>query len=135
MYLILTQHILDGLLIQPGQCPRTIQLNPSKLSLSNVNIRRIAIEPDSHLIQLPRDLNSLLLGLTGIKHHQDHIGVFGDCDDLSASALALSGTFDDTGQIQQLDLGVVVVDDTWDAGQCRELVGSGEGGGVGDRGQ
>lgn len=116
VYLILTEHILHRLLIQPRQRLRTIQLNPTKLGLRDMYRRRLPIQPNTHLIQLPRNLHSLLFSLTRIQHHQYHIGILRDGDDLSSSAFTFGGTFDDTGEIQELDFGVVVVDDTGDAG-------------------
>ena len=44
-------------------------------------------------------------------------------DHLSTSSFALGGSFDDSGQVEQLDVGVLVLDDARDAGQRRELVG------------
>lgn len=63
---------------------------------------------------------------------------------LPSSALALCCSLNDTGQIQQLDLGVVVVDDTRDACQRGELIRSclrvcacelGQQGGLSNRGE
>lgn len=74
----------------------------------------------------------MLLGFGGVQDHQDKIWVFGNGNHLSSSTFSLSGTFDNTGQIQELDFGVVVVDDTWDASQGGELISSWEWFCVGD---
>ena len=42
--------------------------------------------------------------------------------DLSPAALALGGTLDDPRQVEQLDVGAVVLDDARDAGERGELV-------------
>ena len=43
---------------------------------------------------------------------------------LTTSSFALSGSFDDTGQVEQLNVGVLVLDDTRNTGQRSKLVSS-----------
>lgn len=52
-----------------------------------------------------------------------------------SSTLAICCALDDSRQIEELDLSVVVVDDSGDAGQCSKLVGCGEGSCVCDAGE
>jgi hypothetical protein len=52
-----------------------------------------------------------------VKHHEQQVGGFAHGDDLAAAAAPLRRSLDDAGQIQQLDLGVVVVDDALDRGR------------------
>ena len=47
--------------------------------------------------------------LGGVEDHEEKVGALADGDDLPAPALSLSCPFDNTGQIQKLDLRVVVV--------------------------
>jgi hypothetical protein len=48
--------------------------------------------------------------LTCVKHHQNEIAGARHIDDLFAATLALGGALDDAGQIQQLNLGVLVLE-------------------------
>ena len=65
----------------------------------------------------------LYFTLGRVKHHQHHVGSAGDRDDLSSSAFALRGTFDNTRQIEQLYFGAFVMNNARHACQCGKLVG------------
>jgi hypothetical protein len=63
----------------------------------------------------------LLNSVIRLKHNQEQIRGFRDSKDLSTVSFAVGGTLDDSRKIEQLQLAVVVVQDTGDAGQSREL--------------
>ena len=75
------------------------------------------------------------LALGSVQHHKNHVGCASDCNDLSTTTFALSSAFDDTGQIEKLNLGAFVLDDTGHTSQSRELVGGDLALGVGDGGE
>jgi len=50
------------------------------------------------------------LAFACVDHHQDHVGGACGRDDLATTSFALRGTFDDSGEIQQLDLCAVVLE-------------------------
>lgn len=127
--------ILHNFLVQMGQSFSAVQFDSSQLGGSDTDLGRVFIEPNAHLFQLPADFNFVLFGLSSFQDHQNHIRILRHSNNLLSSTLAVSSPFDNTGQIQQLNLGVVVVDHTRDAGQCGELVGSSEGGCVSDAGE
>ena len=77
----------------------------------------------------------LNLALRGVQHHKDHVSRASDRNDLSTTTFALRSALDDTGQIEQLYLGALVLDHTRHTGQGRELVSSDFALGVGDRGK
>uniref|UniRef100_A0A182IKF5 Uncharacterized protein n=1 Tax=Anopheles atroparvus TaxID=41427 RepID=A0A182IKF5_ANOAO len=58
----------------------------------------------------------------GVEHHQHQVGRTGHRNHLPTATLALGGPLDDTGQIEQLYVGTLVLDHTRDAGERRELV-------------
>lgn len=135
MNLVLTQHVLDRLLVKMGQCFGAVQLNPAEFGLGNVDVGRVPVQANAHLVELSGDFDTLLLSLSGVEHHQHHVRVLGDCYDLPSSPLSVGSAFDDTGKIQQLNFSVVVVDDSWDARQSGELICGSQRAGIGDGGQ
>ena len=120
---VLGEDILDYLLVQVAQLFGAVQLDPSEFGGGYADLGRVAVQSDPHLLQFSAYLYSLLFCFGRLEDHQHHIRIFSDCDNLPASSLALGCTFDDSGQIQQLYFGVVIVDDSGDAGQGGELVG------------
>jgi hypothetical protein len=97
--LILTENIFNRFLVQFCQCFCAVQFHTSKLGLCYVDVRWISIQSDTNLVQFTCYFYSLLLSLAGIQYHQHHIGIFCDSDNLSTSALTVSGSFDNTWQI------------------------------------
>lgn len=96
----------------------------------NTDIWLRLVESDSNVFQLHGQLFLLCFSFLAIKHHEKEIGGLADTDDLSTTSFAVRGSLNNTWQIQKLHPGVVDGQDTWDAGQCCELVGSGFTGGV-----
>lgn len=58
-----------------------------------------------------------------IKHHKDKVTGAGHGNHLSTTTLAVLGAFNDTRQIQQLDLGALVLDASGNSCERCELVG------------
>jgi len=65
--------------------------------------------------------------LEGVQHHQDEVGALGARDHLAPASLTLRSPLDDPRQVEQLDLGALVVDDAGDARERGELVPGGLG--------
>ena len=80
-------------------------------------------QPDSKSLQFL--LNDLFVseGFEDIQHNEDKIGSSGHSNDLPASALAVFSSLNDPRQVQQLDLGPLVLDTAGDRGESGELVG------------
>lgn len=135
MDLILRQNILDYLLVQMGQGFGTVEFHASQFGRSNGDLRWTFIQTNANLLQFSADLHSMLFCLSCLQHHQDHVWILCHCDHLLSSTLAIRCALDDSRKIEELDLGVVVVDDSGDAGQCSKLVGCGEGSCVCDAGE
>ena len=135
MDLVLRQDVFDHFFIEMGECFGTVELHAAQFGRSNGDQRRRFIQTNANLLQFSTDLHFVLFCLGRLQHHQDHVRVLRHCDHLLSSALAVGRALDDSRQVEQLDLGVVVVDDSGDAGQCSKLVGCGERGGVGDAGE
>lgn len=68
-----------------------------------------------------------------VQHNRNQIRRLGNGNHLPPAPFTLGGTFDDPGQIEELDCGAFVLDFAGDGGQCGEFVGRGFGVGVGDR--
>ena len=83
----------------------------------------MSYEPDSESLQFL--LNDLLVsqGFEDIQDNENQIGSSGDGNDLPTSTLAIFSSLNDPRQVQQLDLGPLVLDTTGDRGQRGELVG------------
>jgi hypothetical protein len=58
----------------------------------------------------------------GVKYDADEIASATNSDNLSTASLSVLRSLDDTGQIKQLNLGTLVIDDSGYARECRELV-------------
>ena len=103
-----------------GLC--TVESDTSELCWGNLNLRWRFVQSDTDFLQFSWDLNSVLFGFCSIQDHQDKIRIFGNGNDLSSSTFSFSGTFNDTGKIQKLDFGIIVVDDTRNAGQGGKFI-------------
>lgn len=63
----------------------------------------LAVQPNSGRLELVGELFFLFEPLLGIEHHDDQVGGFADSDDLTSLTTAGGSTFDNSGQIEQLD--------------------------------
>lgn len=96
------------------------------------NVWRLLVEPQAKAFQLVLDLATVCQRLDDIKHDQNASARAGDTDDLSTATLAVLGPLNNSRQIEQLDVGALVVVDTRDASERCELVVSGFGVGAGE---
>ncbi len=133
--LVFGKDVLHHFLVEVRQRLSAVQLHSSQFRGSDRDLRRTFVETDADLLQLTTDLHLMFLRLRCLQHHQNHVRVLGHSYHLFPASLSLGCTLDDAGQIEQLDLGVVVVDDSGDAGESGELVGCREGGRVCDASQ
>lgn len=79
------------------------------------DVRLLFVEPYADGVELDFEESPLLFGLCGVEHDQDYVGRLRRRDHLSPSTASLAGTFNDTGQIQQLDPCALVFDDSWNS--------------------
>lgn len=70
------------------------------------------VETDTDGLEFPFEKCTMRVGLGGVQHDDDHVGGLGHGDDLSTSTLAFGSAFNDTRQIEDLDLGTFVLEDT-----------------------
>jgi len=97
-------------------------VNASDLLGLDHNVGLLLVEADSRVFHFARQLCLLLLAFLSVEHHQDQVGRFADGYHLSASTLAVGSPLDDPWQVEQLQLGSVDEELTWDASQRREFV-------------
>lgn len=86
------------------------------------NTRGFAIQSNADGFQFGFQQGPLLGAFRSIQHHEDQIARLGGGNDLTASALALGGTLDDAGEIEELDLSAAVLEDAGDGCEGRECV-------------
>ena len=67
-----------------------------------IDVGRPLVEPDSDAVELGLEKFPVHVLLGRVENHEDEVGGAGDCDDLTSAALALSGTLDDSRQVEQL---------------------------------
>jgi hypothetical protein len=77
-------------------------------------VRWLSVETDADGFQLGLEEGSLLCLFGRIEHHEDEVARLRRRDDLPTAPLAFRGTFDDTGQIEQLDFGAAIFEDAGD---------------------
>ena len=63
------------------------------------------VEPDPDAVELGLEKFPVHVLLGRVENHEDEVGGPGDCDHLASAALALSGTLDDSRQVEQLQGG------------------------------
>jgi hypothetical protein len=73
------------------------------------------IETNANRLQLLFEQGSLDVLLGGVQHHHHKICSPSYGNDLSSSTLALGGTFNDSRQVEKLNVSTLVIDDTRDA--------------------
>lgn len=87
-----------------------------------INLRRLLVESDSEALKLVLDDLLMSHGPGRIEDNDNQITGSGHGNNLLASTLAVLGSLNNTRQVQQLDLGAFVVENTRDTGQSGELV-------------
>lgn len=104
---------------------RRRELYPASRSLGQRDVRRALVEPQPHSLELLLQDGAVVLGalLAGVQHHQHEVGALCHGNHLSSTSPPVSSALDDSRQVEQLDLGALVVHVSGDARQRRELVG------------
>ena len=82
----------------------------------------LLVEPDTETLELILDLASMGERLDHIENDEDARASSSDTDNLSTTTLTILGTFNNTGEIEQLNLGTLVAVYTGDASERCELV-------------
>lgn len=73
VHLVLREDVLYYFLVQVCQGFGTVQFYSTELRGRDADLRRITIQTNSHLLQLPSQLHALLLCLRCLQHHENHI--------------------------------------------------------------
>jgi len=107
---------LDHFLVTARQGTGGIEAQATALLLLEVDVGLALVQPDAHAFQLPFEQLPMNIWLGGVQHHENQVGGTGHSDDLATTPLALGSTLDDSWQIQQLDIGALVLDDARNAG-------------------
>mmetsp|Transcript_10206 Transcript_10206/g.30435 ORF Transcript_10206/g.30435 Transcript_10206/m.30435 type:complete len:352 (-) Transcript_10206:388-1443(-) len=129
VHLVLVEDALHRALrvvAEPGERHRRVEPDTTRRPLRDDDVRWLLIQPDAHGFQLPLQDGAVVVHLLApaVKHHQHHVSGARHGDDLAATAAAVRGAFDDTGQIQHLDAAILIGDVAGDACERRKLVGS-----------
>ena len=61
--------------------------------------------------------------LGGVDQYENEGAGAGDTNNLFAASFSVLGSFDDSWQVQQLDLRSFILNNSWDAGKSGKLVG------------
>lgn len=88
------------------------------------DLRRFTIQSNPHSLQLRLQKRTLLRSFRRIQHHKNEITRLRRRNNLSSSPLSLRSTLNNTRQIQNLNLGTTILQNTGDSGQSCERVGS-----------
>lgn len=73
MDLVLREDIFDYFFIQVGECFGTVEFHATQFGRSNGDLRWIFIQTNTDLLQFSADLHPMLLCLSRLQHHQDHV--------------------------------------------------------------
>ena len=124
MNAVLFQNRVHGLLRHLRQLysVRHLDADSTLVLLLQDDVRSLLVEPDTEAFKLAFDDALVSQRLLGVKHDQNEVACARHTDDLLTSTLAIFGSLDNSWQIEQLDLGALIVEDTWDAGQCCEFI-------------
>lgn len=124
MNLVLVQDALDQGRVQPLRLGgRRVEGDAARLARFVVDGGRVPVEAHADGFQLARQDGGVRGRAGGVEDHQEQVGRLAHRNDLAPAPPPLRRALDDARQVQQLDLGVPVVDDARNAGQGRELVG------------
>lgn len=85
-------------------------------------MRRLFVESDSESLEFVFNDFFVLHGSSGIEDDDDEVAGSGHGDDLSSSSFSVFGSFDDSRQIQKLYFSSFVIQHSWYAGECGELI-------------
>ena len=122
--LVLMADRLDGVLREPGHLDilRFHDGNTTLVSLLNGNIRPLLVESDTETLKLTLNYAFVSQWLECIEHNEDQRAGSGDTDNLLTTTFTVLGTFDNTWEIEKLDLGSLIFVGTRDASKSCEFV-------------
>jgi len=121
--LVLGQNGLDQIRVQLGLGNHAVQIDAALVLPLVVDIWWFLVQPDAKALQLVLQEFLVAERFQAIQHHEDKVTGACNGDHLTTTTLAILGALNDTGQIQQLDLGALVLDAAGHSGQSCELVG------------
>lgn len=130
MNLVLVHNIGNHLSVDLRQVRGRVELNTAGLLGLDLDVRLLLVETNADLLELQSELRLLGLTLLAVKHHENEIGRLADTDNLTTATLTVRRAFNNTGQIEQLHLGLVDIKETGDARERCELVGGSHGLGI-----
>lgn len=113
---------LDHFLVAARKGTGGIEAQAAALLLLEVDVGLALVQTNAHALQLSLEQLPVNVGLGGVQHHQHQISGAGYGNDLTTTPLALGSALDDSGQIQQLDIGTLILNDARNAGQSGELI-------------
>ena len=123
-------HVLDRVDIDLGEFQGGFDLDPSVVGMGDDHIGLRLVQTDGGVVQLSeQDVHP---GVEDVADQEDDIGGPRGCDDLPPASLSAGRVLDQTGHVQDLDLGVVVLHDPWDDVEGGEVVGADLGLGTGE---
>lgn len=130
--LVLVEHGLHSLLVDVSQIDSLGDADTALLFLLERNVGGLLVEPDPEPLELL--LNEFLVGhrLERVENDQNEVASASNSNNLLTTTLAVLGTLDDTGKIEELDTRTLVVDNARHAGKGGEFVGSDRRVGVGE---
>mmetsp|Transcript_36798 Transcript_36798/g.92223 ORF Transcript_36798/g.92223 Transcript_36798/m.92223 type:complete len:469 (+) Transcript_36798:792-2198(+) len=135
MNLVFAENALDGLQIKMGRRLREGKVDTTLLLFLKCEVRWFLIQANPKSFQFPLNNPFVCQGLHRVKNNENQTASSCHCNDLSTSTLSVFCTFNDSGKIKQLNLCSFVVDDSWNACQGCEFVGSNLGEGTRELGQ
>lgn len=121
---VLFENGLDSLVIDSVGIDHSGNCNTTLVFLLEFDIWWAFVKPDSKAFKFVFNNFFMLHWPCWIEHDNDEIAGSGHSDDLFTTTFTVLGAFDDTGQIEQLNLRALILKDTGDASQGCELVSS-----------
>lgn len=108
-----------------GQRHGTRDGNPTLVLLLEDDVGRLLVDSDPKSLQFGFDDLFVDQRLVDVEHDENEVAGFRDGNDLSTTTLTVLGTLNDTGKVENLDLGSVVHDLSGHGGQGCEFVRGG----------
>mmetsp|Transcript_32206 Transcript_32206/g.39930 ORF Transcript_32206/g.39930 Transcript_32206/m.39930 type:complete len:335 (-) Transcript_32206:232-1236(-) len=84
--------------------------------------RLFLVQANASVVHFARQFGLLFVGLRGVEHHEHEIRGLAHSNNLFTTTLAVGSAFNDTRQIEQLQLGSIDVELPWNTGERREFV-------------
>jgi len=125
-HLVLVEDAPDGVISHFGhvQAHLLSDVNATFILLLQLNEGQLLVESNSETFQLTLDNSLVGERLEAIEDNKDEGAGTSHTDNLLTATLTVLSAFNDTGKIEKLDLGSLVLEHTGNAGEGRELVSS-----------